>query len=109
MKAPSVKLPRLAIPAAGLCESMDLEPDRHPATYSARGVKMAKYKMHYDCSKAVRELRPAPNAGRGRAGKGGAVVSRARLHNRMLKRPLLRSRRLGKILNVCPLRVRLQS
>ena len=56
VKSPSIKLPRLAIlPLAyanqwlsnltGLAPRIPLE-----------GVKMAKYKMHYDCSKAIREL-----------------------------------------------------
>ena len=56
VKAPTIKLPRLAIlPLAyanqwlsnltGLSPRIPLE-----------GVKMAKYKMHYDCSKAIREL-----------------------------------------------------
>ena len=56
VKAPSVKLPRsLVLPLAyvnhwianltGLSPRIPLE-----------GVKMAKYKMHYDCSKAVHEL-----------------------------------------------------
>jgi dihydroflavonol-4-reductase len=28
----------------------------HPPRIPLEGVKMAKYKMHYDCGKAIREL-----------------------------------------------------
>jgi dihydroflavonol-4-reductase len=56
IKAPSIKLPRLAIlPLAHLnlwLANMTGQPPRIPL----EGVKMAKYKMHYDCSKAIREL-----------------------------------------------------
>ena len=56
VKAPTIKLPRLAIlPLAYLnlwIANMTGQPPRIPL----EGVKMAKYKMHYDCSKAIREL-----------------------------------------------------
>lgn len=56
VKAPSIKLPRLAIlPLAYLNEwiaNFTGQPPRIPL----EGVKMAKYKMHYDCSKAIKEL-----------------------------------------------------
>jgi dihydroflavonol-4-reductase len=56
VKAPTIKLPRLAIlPLAYLNQwisNLTGQPPRIPL----EGVKMAKYKMHYDCSKAIREL-----------------------------------------------------
>jgi dihydroflavonol-4-reductase len=56
VKAPTIELPRLAIlPLAYLnlwVANMTGQPPRIPL----EGVKMAKYKMHYNCSKAIREL-----------------------------------------------------
>ena len=56
VKAPSLQLPRsLVLPLAYINQWMaDLtgQPPRIPL----EGVKMAKYRMHYDCSKAIREL-----------------------------------------------------
>jgi len=56
VKPPSVKLPRLAVlPLAYLNEwtaNLTGKPPRIPLA----GVKMAKYKMHYDCRKAIKEL-----------------------------------------------------
>jgi dihydroflavonol-4-reductase len=56
VKAPTIKLPRLAIlPLAYLNQwisNLTGQPPRIPL----EGVKMAKYKMHYDCRKAIREL-----------------------------------------------------
>ena len=56
VKMPSVKLPReLILPLAYLNLAFSWVtgiPPRIPL----EGVKMAKYKMHYDCSKAIREL-----------------------------------------------------
>jgi dihydroflavonol-4-reductase len=56
LKAPSIKLPRSAVlPLAYLnhwLANLTGQPPRIPL----EGVKMAKYKMHYDGSKAVREL-----------------------------------------------------
>src|SRR5215510_3951433 len=56
IKAPSIKLPRLAIlPIAYLNEWMANFTGKPPRIPLA-GVKMAKYKMHYDCRKAIQEL-----------------------------------------------------
>jgi dihydroflavonol-4-reductase len=56
VKAPSIKLPRLAIlPLAYLNHWMANLTDQ-PPRIPLEGVKMAKYKMHYDCSKAIKEL-----------------------------------------------------
>lgn len=56
VKAPSVKLPReFVLPLAYLnlaFSNITGIPPRIPLD----GVKMAKYNMHYDCSKAIREL-----------------------------------------------------
>ncbi|ULA64105.1 MAG: Putative dihydroflavonol 4-reductase [Nitrospira sp.] len=56
VKMPSVKLPReIVLPLAYLNLAFSWVtgiPPRIPL----EGVKMAKYKMHYDCSKAIREL-----------------------------------------------------
>ncbi len=56
LKAPALKLPRGAVlPLAYLnhwLSNLTGLPPRIPL----EGVKMAKYKMHYDCSKAIREL-----------------------------------------------------
>ena len=56
IKAPSIKLPRaVVLPLAYLNLAFSWItgiPPRIPL----EGVKMAKYKMHYDCSKAIREL-----------------------------------------------------
>jgi dihydroflavonol-4-reductase len=55
--APRIKLPRQAIlPLAHanrwLADYVTHQPPRIPL----EGVRMAKYRMHYDCSKAIREL-----------------------------------------------------
>lgn len=56
LKAPALKLPRgVVLPLAYLnhwIANLTGRPPRIPL----EGVKMAKHKMHYDCSKAVREL-----------------------------------------------------
>lgn len=56
IKTPSLKLPReIILPLAYLNQAFSWItgiPPRIPL----EGVKMAKYKMHYDCSKAIREL-----------------------------------------------------
>lgn len=56
VKAPTIKLSReLILPLAYLNQAFSWVtgiPPRIPL----EGVKMAKYKMHYDCSKAIREL-----------------------------------------------------
>jgi dihydroflavonol-4-reductase len=55
--APTVKLPRLAIlPLAYINKWFADYVTHRPPRIPLEGVKMAKYKMHYDCSKAVREL-----------------------------------------------------
>ena len=56
VKAPTIKLPRLAIlPLAYLNQWLSNITGQQPRI-PLEGVKMAKYKMHYDCSKAIREL-----------------------------------------------------
>jgi dihydroflavonol-4-reductase len=56
VNAPSLRLPRsLVLPLAHVNQwiaSLTGRPPRIPL----EGVKMAKYRMHYDCSKAIREL-----------------------------------------------------
>ena len=55
--APTIKLPRLAIlPLAYANKWLADYVTHRPPRIPLEGVKMAKYKMHYDCSKAVREL-----------------------------------------------------
>lgn len=56
VKAPSIKLPRLAIlPLAYVNQWMSALTGR-PPRIPLEGVKMAKYTMHYDCRKAIKEL-----------------------------------------------------
>lgn len=56
VKAPTIKLPRLAIlPLAYLNQWLSNITGQQPRI-PLEGVKMAKYKMHYDCGKAIREL-----------------------------------------------------
>lgn len=55
--APTIKLPRLAIlPLAYANQWLSDYVTHRPPRIPLEGVKMAKYVMHYDCSKAVREL-----------------------------------------------------
>lgn len=55
--APMVKLPRLAIlPLAYANQWLSDYVTHRPPRIPLEGVKMAKYVMHYDCSKAIREL-----------------------------------------------------
>ena len=56
IKAPSIKLPRLAILPLAYVNQWISNLTGHPPRIPLEGVKMAKYKMHYDCSKAIREL-----------------------------------------------------
>lgn len=56
VKAPTIKLPRLAILPLAYANLWIANLTGHPPRIPLEGVKMAKYKMHYDCSKAVREL-----------------------------------------------------
>ena len=52
----TIKLPRLAIlPLAYLNQWISNLTGQSPRI-PLEGVKMAKYKMHYDCAKAIREL-----------------------------------------------------
>ena len=56
VKMPAVKLPReLILPLAYLNLAFSWATGL-PPRIPLEGVKMAKYKMHYDCSKAIREL-----------------------------------------------------
>ena len=56
VKAPTIKFPRVAIlPLAYLNQWLANFTGQSPRI-PLEGVKMAKYKMHYDCSKAIREL-----------------------------------------------------
>jgi dihydroflavonol-4-reductase len=55
--APTIKLPRLAILPLAYANTWIADYVTHrPPRIPLEGVKMAKYRMHYDCSKAVREL-----------------------------------------------------
>ena len=57
VKAPSIKLPWQAIlPLAHLNRWMADYLTHRPPRIPLEGVRMAKYRMHYDCSKAIREL-----------------------------------------------------
>src|SRR6266540_3475380 len=57
MPAPTIKLPRLAIlPLAYANQWLADYVTHRPPRIPLEGVKMAKYVMHYDCSKAIREL-----------------------------------------------------
>ena len=56
VKAPTVKLPRLAILPLAYLNQWLANFTGQPPRIPLEGVKMAKYKMHYDCSKAIREL-----------------------------------------------------
>jgi dihydroflavonol-4-reductase len=55
-KAPAVKLPRLAVLPLAYLNHWLANVTGQPPRIPLEGVKMAKYKMHYDCSKAIREL-----------------------------------------------------
>ncbi|HJT19460.1 MAG TPA: hopanoid-associated sugar epimerase [Nitrospira sp.] len=56
IRAPSVKLPRMAILPLAYANHWLANLTGVSPRIPLEGVKMAKYKMHYDCSKAVREL-----------------------------------------------------
>jgi dihydroflavonol-4-reductase len=56
VKAPTIKLPRLAILPLAYVNRWIADFTGRPPRIPLEGVKMAKYKMHYDCSKAIREL-----------------------------------------------------
>ena len=56
LKAPALKLPRTAVLPLAYLNHWLANLTGHPPRIPLEGVKMAKYKMHYDCSKAVGEL-----------------------------------------------------
>ncbi|MGQ0696290.1 MAG: hopanoid-associated sugar epimerase [Nitrospiraceae bacterium] len=56
IKAPTIKLPRLAILPLAYFNHWLANLTGKPPRIPLEGVKMAKYKMHFDCSKAIREL-----------------------------------------------------
>lgn len=56
LKAPALKLPRAAVLPLAYLNHWLAGFTGHPPRIPLEGVKMAKYKMHYDCSKAIREL-----------------------------------------------------
>ena len=57
VKAPKVKLPRgLILPLAHVDKWLADYVTHRPPRIPLDGVRMAKYVMHYDCSKAIREL-----------------------------------------------------
>ncbi|MCA1958550.1 MAG: NAD-dependent epimerase/dehydratase family protein [Nitrospira sp.] len=56
IKAPWLKLPRLAVLPLAYVNHWIADVTGIPPRIPLEGVKMAKYKMHYDCSKAIREL-----------------------------------------------------
>ena len=56
VNAPRVKLPRLAILPLAHMNEWIAALTNHPPRIPLEGVRMAKYKMHYDCSKAIKEL-----------------------------------------------------
>jgi dihydroflavonol-4-reductase len=56
VKAPTIKLPRLAIIPLAYLNQWIANLTGQPPRIPLEGVKMAKYKMHYDCGKAIREL-----------------------------------------------------
>ncbi|MDK2742681.1 MAG: NAD-dependent epimerase/dehydratase family protein [Nitrospira sp. BO4] len=55
-KAPALKLPRGAVLPLAYLNHWFANLTGYPPRIPLEGVKMAKYKMHYDCSKAIREL-----------------------------------------------------
>lgn len=56
IKAPALKLPRGAVLPLAYLNHWLANVTGLPPRIPLEGVKMAKYKMHYDCSKAIREL-----------------------------------------------------
>ncbi|HEY3197663.1 MAG TPA: hopanoid-associated sugar epimerase [Nitrospirales bacterium] len=57
IRAPRVKLPRASIlPLAYANQWLSDHLTHRPPRIPLEGVKMAKYVMHYDCAKAIREL-----------------------------------------------------
>ena len=57
IKAPSIKIPHWVAYTAGLaCETLSNLITKPPPAIPLSGVKMAKYFMYFDSSKAVREI-----------------------------------------------------
>ena len=57
IRAPRIKLPRQAIlPLAHANRWLADYVTHRPPRIPLEGVRMAKYRMHYDCGKAIREL-----------------------------------------------------
>jgi dihydroflavonol-4-reductase len=56
VKAPTIKLPRAAVLPMAYANQWISNITGRPPRIPLEGVKMAKYKMHYDSSKAIREL-----------------------------------------------------
>jgi dihydroflavonol-4-reductase len=56
VKAPSLRLPRSVVLPLAHMNHWIAQLTGHPPRIPLEGVKMAKYRMHYDCSKAIREL-----------------------------------------------------
>lgn len=56
VKAPSLRLPRSVVLPLAHMNHWIAQLTGRPPRIPLEGVKMAKYRMHYDCSKAIREL-----------------------------------------------------
>jgi dihydroflavonol-4-reductase len=56
VKAPTIKLPRLAILPLAYMTDWIASVTNTPPRIPLEGIRMAKYKMHYDCSRAIKEL-----------------------------------------------------
>jgi dihydroflavonol-4-reductase len=56
VKAPSVRIPRSVVLPLAYVNEWIARVTGQPPRIPLEGVKMAKYRMHYDCSKAIREL-----------------------------------------------------
>lgn len=56
IKAPSLRLPRSAVLPLAYVNHWIANLTGRPPRIPLEGVKMAKYRMHYDCNKAIREL-----------------------------------------------------
>jgi dihydroflavonol-4-reductase len=56
VKAPTIKLPRLAILPLAYMNDWIASLTNKPPRIPLEGIRMAKYKMHYDCTKAIKEL-----------------------------------------------------
>jgi dihydroflavonol-4-reductase len=56
VKAPSLRLPRSAVLPLAYVNQWIANLTGQPPRIPLEGVKMAKYRMHYDCTKAIHEL-----------------------------------------------------